>query len=285
MSADAKLTAHTNHWALTNPTEGWYYLGWNEKEGRDGKPTPFADPRVRRAMTMLTDRDAILQNIIHGYGELITSPFAPNTPQCDSSIKPLPLDVEAAEKLLADAGFHRDGDRLIGPDGKPFTFQLLFNSNSEPRRRIASFLHDAYAKVGIDAEPKSEEWSVFQEKMENRDFQVLIGAWGGALEGDPYEELDTSQIEKTGENFIQYSNPKLDAAIAEARSTVDDAKRMPLWHKVQQIIHEDQPYTYLFIYHELDFAHDRIHGTAPTKVLGLNPLMEWYFPKSVQMSQ
>ena len=58
----------THHWALTSPLEAWYYLGWNEKDGRDGKPTPFADARVRRALTMLTDRDAILKNIIHGYG-------------------------------------------------------------------------------------------------------------------------------------------------------------------------------------------------------------------------
>jgi peptide/nickel transport system substrate-binding protein len=288
LSVDAQLAAHAHHWALTNPTEAWYYLGWNEKDGRDGKPTPFADARVRRAMTMLTDRAAILQNIVHGYGEVITGPFAPNTPQCDPAIQPWPYDVDAAEKLLADAGFHRNGDRMIGPDGQPFTFKLLYNSNSEPRRRIASFLHDAYAKLGIDAEPESAEWSVFQKRMDDRQFQVIIGAWGGTLEGDPFEELDTSEIDKTGENFIQFSDPKLDAAIALARSTMDPGKRMPLWHHVQQMIHDDQPYTYLFIYRELDIAQDRIHGAAPTKILGLNganPLLEWYMPKSLQMSQ
>jgi hypothetical protein len=51
------------------------------------------------------------------------------------------------------------------------------------------------------------------------------------------------------------------------------------------MIHEDQPYTYLFMYRELDFARDRIHGTVPTKVLGLNPTSEWYMPKALQMSQ
>jgi peptide/nickel transport system substrate-binding protein len=285
MIADANLTAHTHHWALTTPTEAWYYLGWNEKEGRDGKPTPFADARVRRAMTMLTDRDAILQSIIHGYGQVITGPFAPNTPQCDSSIKPWPYDVDAAEKLLEEAGFHRNGDRLIGPDGQPFTFKLLFNSNSEPRRRIASFLHDAYAKVGIDAEPESAEWSVFMQRLDDRQYQVAIGAWGGGLEGDPYEQLDTSQAAKTGENFIQFSDPKMDALIDQARSTVDEAKRMPLWHQVHQLIHQDQPYTYLFIYRELDFAQERLHGLMPTKTLGLNPLLEWYIPRELQKSQ
>jgi peptide/nickel transport system substrate-binding protein len=285
LCADPQALAHTHHWALTTPAEAWYYLGWNEKQGRDGKPSLFADPRVRRALTMLTDRQSILQNIIHGYGQIITSPFPPNTPQCDPSIQPWPFDVTAAEKLLAEAGFHRNGDRMLGPDGQPFTFQLLFNSNSEPRRRIASFLHDAYAKVGIDAQPKSEEWSVFQQRIDDRDYQVVIGAWGGGLEPDPYEQLDTSQSAGTGENFIQFSDPKLNTAISLARSTVDDAKRMPLWHQVHQLIHQDQPYTYLFIYQELDFAQDRIHGIVPTKILGLNPSLEWYIPKALQKPQ
>jgi peptide/nickel transport system substrate-binding protein len=284
MSVDPQLAVNTQHWALTNPQEAWYYLGWNEKEGRDGKPTPFADARVRRALTMLTDRAAILQSIIHGYGEIMSGPFSPGTPQCDASVQPLPFDVDAAQKLLEEAGFHRDGDRMIGPDGKPFTFQIMYNTNSEPRRRIASFLHDAYAKVGIDAEPKNEEWSVFQQRLDDRNYQVVIGAWGGSLESDPYDELNTKQMAGTGANFIQFSDPKLDAAIEVARSTVDDSKRMPLWHQVHQMIHEDQPYTFLFIYRELDLAHDRLHGLEPTK-LGLNPFLEWYIPKALQTAQ
>lgn len=282
LTADPQVTAHTNHWALTNPAEAFYFLAWNEKEGRDGKPTAFADKRVRKAMTLLTDRQAILQAIIHGYGTETTSPFAPDTPQCDPNIKPWPYDPSAAEKLLAEAGFHKQGDRLVGPDGKPLAFKILFNTNSEPRRRIASFLHDAYAKVGIDAQPENAEWSVFQQRLDNRQYEVAIAALGGALEGDPYEEFDTSQIAKTGQNIVQYSNPEMDKAIGEARSTVDDAKRMPLWHKVHRMIHEEQPYTYLFIYKELDIARDRVHGMTPTKFVGLNGPSEWYIPKALQ---
>ena len=285
LASDPQVLAHTQHWALTNPIEAFYFLAWNEKEGRDGKPTAFADPRVRKAMTLLTDRQAILQTIIHGYGTETTSPFAPDTPQCDPNIKPWPYDPGEAERLLAEAGFHRQGDRLVGPDGKPLAFKILFNTNSEPRRRIASFLHDAYAKVGIDAQPESAEWSVFQQRLDNRQYEVAIAALGGALEGDPYEEFDTSQIAKTGQNIVQFSDPAMDKAIAEARSTVDDAKRMPLWHKVHRMIHELQPYTYLFIYKELDFAQDRIHGMKPTKFVGLNQSSEWYIPKAMQKSQ
>jgi hypothetical protein len=66
---------------------------------------------------------------------------------------------------------------------------------------------------------------------------------------------------------------------------VDDARRMSLWHKVHRIIHEQQAYTYLFIYNELDFARDRLHGLKPTKFVGLNQSSEWYIPQAMQKSQ
>ena len=56
-------------------------------------------------------------------------------------------------KLLAEAGFTRQGDRLVGPDGKPLQFKLMYNNSSEIRKRIASYVRDAYAKAGILVEP------------------------------------------------------------------------------------------------------------------------------------
>ncbi len=284
MVADPKLLARTNHWELDTPSAGYFYLGWNEKHGRAGAPTAFADTRVRRAMTLLTDRDSIMKNIILGHGSVITGPFPPTSLQCDSSIKPLPYDPDAAVKLLAEAGFHKQGDRLIGPDGNPLSFKLLFNTNSVPRRRIASFLHDAYARVGIDAQPEQAEWSVFLKRIDDRDFDVIVGAWSGGIESDPFQIFDSSQSAATGENFIQFNNKDVDTAIAKARSTVDQNKRMPLWHAVGQLLHEQQPYTFLFIDKELDFVQNRIHGVTPTKVLGINSLLEWYVPRAAQVA-
>ena len=284
MVADEALVARTHHWVLDTPTEGYFYIGWNEKQGRDGKPTPFADVRVRKAMTLLTDRDAIMRQIIHGHGTVLSGPFAPMLPQSDPSIKPWPYDPEAGKKLLADAGFTLKEDRLMGSDGEPFSFKLLFNSNSEPRRRIASFLHDAYAKAGIDAEPEAAEWSVFLKRLDDRQYQAVLGAWGGTIESDPYEEFHSSQMAGTGENFIQFSNAELDRAIEKGRATVVAEKRWPLWHEVHRILHEQQPYTFLYIQKELDFANDRLHGLAPTN-LGLNSPSEWYIPSNLQASQ
>jgi peptide/nickel transport system substrate-binding protein len=281
MLGDKDLLAHTQHWALDNPTMGFFYIGWNEKEGRGGPPTAFADPRVRRAMTMLTDRQAIVRDIMRGYSTVISGPFSTLLPQSDPSVKPWPYDPEGAMKLLAEAGFTRQGDRLVGPNGKPLQFKIMYNSSSEIRRRIASYVRDAFAKAGILVEPEPTEWSVFLKRIDDRQFQALIGGWAGTLEFDAYQIFHSSQMEGTGDDFVQFKDPALDRAIEKARSTVDDDKRALLWHVVHRILHEDEPYSFLFIDQDMEFLTNRIHGVEPTKV-GLNPTEEWYVPLALQ---
>jgi peptide/nickel transport system substrate-binding protein len=281
MLGDKELLAHTHHWALDTPTNGFFYLGWNEKVGRGGAPTPFADVRVRKAMTLLTDRGAIARDIMRGYATVISGPFSTLLPQSDPTIKPLPYDPDEAMKLLTDAGFSKQGDRLVGPDGKPFEFKLMFNQTSAIRTRVASYIHDAYAKAGILVTPEPTEWSVYLKRIDDRQFDAIIGGWAGAIEFDPYQIFHSSQIEGTGDNFIQFKDDTLDAAIIKARATVDDDKRAVLWHDVHRIIHGDQPYTFLFIDQDLEFLNDRFRGVVPT-TLGLNPSEEWYVPSTLQ---
>ena len=281
MLQDKDLLSRTQHWVLDSPSEGFFYIGWNEKEGHGGAPTPFADVRVRRAMTMLTDRDRIARDIMRGYAKVISGPFSDLLPQSDPTIKPLPYDPEGAMKLLAEAGFKMQGSQLVGPDGKPFQFKIMYNTSSEIRKRIASYLHDAYAKAGILAEPDPTEWSVFLKRIDDRQFQALIGGWAGTIEFDAYQIFHSSQMEGTGDDFVQYKDEALDRAIEKARSTVDGDKRALLWHDVHRILHEDQPYTFLFIDKDLEFLTNRIHGVEPTK-LGLNPSEEWYVPQALQ---
>ncbi len=281
MCTDKELCARTEHWALPVPNEGFIYVGWNQKQGRDGKPTPFADVRVRRAMTMLTDRDSIVHDIMRGYASVITGPFSPLTPQADPAIKPWPYDVAAAEKQLGEAGYHREGDRLVGPDGNPLQFKIMYNSSNETRRRIASFLHDSYAKAGILADPEPVEWSVLLKRMDERQFDVYLGGWSGSLEFDAYQIFHSSQMAETGDDFVQFKDAALDKLIEQARATVDEKKRMPIWHQVDQMLHQDEPYTFLYIEKDLDFLDSRFKGVAVTKE-GLNGTSEWYVPLKLQ---
>jgi peptide/nickel transport system substrate-binding protein len=284
---DPKTTAHANHFEFESPMSGYAFAAWNER--RKDKPTIFADVRVRRAMTMLTDRDRICQEVFRGYAKPISGPFATNSPQADPAIQPLPYDPEGAKKLLAEAGFQdKDGAGVIkGPDGQPFRFKLTYGSGNATMERVFLFMKDGFAKAGITMELNPVDWPVLMKDLDNRDFDAVSLAWAGSIESDLYQEFDSSQIKDQGDNFMSYENKEFDSLAGEARRTVDAAKRMALWRKAHAVLAADQPYTFLFSRMSLRFMDKRIQNVRKSKI-GLNYIyrysmpMPWYVPKAMQ---
>ncbi len=287
MLKDKRVMDRSNHYEYSTLLSGYSYIAWNEK--RAGKPTAFADPKVRTAMTLLTDRQRICQEVYLGYAQPISGPFSNNSPQADPSIKPLPYDPAAAAKLLAEAGYaYRDNSGVLeDAEGKPLRIKLSYGSGNATFERIALFLKDTYAKAGVTLQLDPVDWPLLVKKLDERDFEAVSLGWGGAIESDLYQEFDSSQIPDRADNFMSYSNPDLDRVVRQARKTVDDAARMKLWHEAHRILARDQPYTFLLERMSLRFIDKRIKNVEPSKV-GLNYVnlwsspIPWYVPKALQ---
>lgn len=279
LKKDPELAKRTQHFEYQTPTAGYRYIAWNQQ--RNGKPTIFADKRVRRAMTMLTDRRWIAEDLSLGLATVITGPFIPGSKQCDMSIKPIPFDPDAAKALLKEAGFTDDNGTLKTPAGDPFKIQLTYPSGNKAYQQMVLFLKDSYAAAGIAVEPNPLNWSVFGQRLKNREFEAITLGWSSNLEGDLYQAFHSDQIKDGGDNMISYSNPELDKTISMARATVDATARMELWHKAHRIIAEDQPYTFLVTRKWLDFISGRFSNIQVTRV-GLNDQAEWYVPTTGQ---
>jgi peptide/nickel transport system substrate-binding protein len=284
---DPKVTARANHFEYESPMLGYAYIAWNES--RDGKPTRFADKLVRRAMTQLIDRERICKEVFLGYAKPISGPFSAGSPQADPSIKPWAFDVEAARKLLKEAGYDdRDGSGVLkDKDGHPFRFKLTYGSGNATFERVVFFLKDAFAAAGVTMEPDPVEWSILIKKLDERNFDAITLSWGGSVESDLYQEFDSSQIADQGDNFMSYKNPQLDETVRAARATVDTKKRMDIWHKAHAILHEDQPYTFLLSRMSTRFMDNRIQNVRKSKI-GLNYVyvytmpIPWYVPRGQQ---
>lgn len=287
MIRDPKVMEHANAFAIDSPMNGFYFLGWNELRG--GKKTLFADARVRKALSLLTDRPGICKSVFLGYATPISGPFSAGSPQADPSIAPLPYDPAAAKELLAQVGFaDRDGSGVIkGPDGQPFRFQLTYGSGNATTERVVLFMKDSFAKAGITMQPDPQQWSIVNDRMEHREVDAVFMGWAGVLETDLYQMFDSTQNVDQGDNFVSYNNPALDKAVREARRTIDDAKRMELWHKAHRILAEDQPYTFLFSRKTLRLIDKRVQNVRQSKV-ELNVVdrwampIPWYVPKAMQ---
>lgn len=266
---DDTLMERTQRFEYMSPTAGYSYIGWNQ--GRNGKPTRFADKRVRQAMTYLTDRQRVIDEIMLGYAEVAVSPFNPRSKQHDPDLDARQFNLDKAKQLLKEAGFaDRDDDGVLeGPDGKPFEFELVFFQDNEDTRRMVLFIKDLYARAGISLIPKPTEWSVMLDLINKRDFDAITLGWTSGVETDIYQIFHSKQIEAGGDNFVGYQNERLDQLIEQARGTVNEEKRMPLWREAEQILYEDQPYTFLMRRESLVFIDDRIRNLEITK-LGLN---------------
>ena len=284
MTHDPEVMKRSQAHDILSLNGGYRFVAWQEL--KNGKPTRFADKNVRRAMAMLVNRQRLMQELSLGYAELAAGPFSPAGKQYDPDVKPIPYDVAAAKKLLAGAGYKdtRGDGVLRGPDGQPFHFKLTFPSGSASYEKMALTMKDAYAGVGIVMDLEPLEWAVFTQKLNTKDFEAISLGWGGGNpESDLYQIFDSSQSVTDGDNFICYANPELDQAIRKARTTVDPAKRMPLWRDCQRILNEDQPYMFLWFTKEMYLLDKRIQNVHMGPLgLPMGDRLEWWVPRNQQ---
>ena len=287
MIKDADLLKRKEYLEFESVRTGYSYIGWNQK--RQGLPTLFADKRVRQAMTMLVDRRRMIDEILLGYATVASGPFHHLGPQYDTAIEPWPYDPQRALELLREVGFSREGDGpLLGPDGKPFEFELIYPAGSELIQRIGLFLRDNFARAGINLKLNPQDWALLLQSLNARDFEAITLGWSGDVEVDIEQMFHTRCIED-GDNRNSYSNPELDAAIDKAHVALDAEERMALWRQCHRILHEDQPYTFLMRAKGRLWHDNRMENVQPMPTLGVNyvstwPMpIEWYVPADRQL--
>lgn len=279
---DQDLLDHADLYVLEAPTFGYRYIGWNQR--REGEATFFADRRVRQAMTLLTNRREMAEQLMAGLATVATGPFHYLGPQANPDVEPWPYHPDRARELLADAGWtDRDGDGVLeNAAGDEFRFKLIYPSSNENYRQMAFYLQDAYERAGLVMEPDPTEWNTMLQRIDERDFDAITLGWTGNIEGDPKQIFHSESMAEGGSNYVSYANEQLDALIDKARLSLDVDERMAMWHEVHRILHDDQPYTFLFFSKSPVFIDKRIHNVKVTRT-GLNDRTEMYVPKPLQL--
>ncbi len=284
---EPEINEKANRFEYSSINGGYSYVAWNQL--RTGKPTVFADKRVRQALTMLIDRERMAKAIFLGYANVTSGPFNPQSKQNAPDIKPWPFDAKRARALLKEAGFEdRNGDGVLeGPDGTPFKFSLIYGNSNPISQKIALLVKDGLAQAGIVMELEPTDWPIMLQKLDKKDFDAITLGWSGGAEGDIFQMFHSSQSINNGDNYMSYKNPKLDELMVKARETVKEDERMPLWQECHRMLNDDQPYTFLMTRKSLVFIDKRIKNVALTKT-GLNftsvdtAPIPWYVPAALQ---
>ncbi len=267
---------HAAQWI--NMRSGFGFIAWNCGE-RQGKLTPFHDKRVRRAMTHLIDRDRVLRDFAEGLGQVATGPFPPVSEQSNPAIEPWPFDIEEAKRLLDEAGWRdRNGDGILENEaGEDFRWEYTISKSSTFSEKLAQYLKDQCARIGIECTIRKIDWAIFSTTLNRRDFDAITMQWSNsAPESDPYQLWHSDSIPDQGDNFTQWSNERADELIERGRATLDYDERMAVWHELHEVLHDEQPYTFMLNSPWIRFISRRV-GNVNTYPIGLD-INEMYIP-------
>ncbi len=255
-------------------TPGYSFVGWNMNRRL------FSEKKVRRAMTHLIDREKILEKLRYGLGTVVTGNFYVNSPEYDKEIKPYEYNPEKARELLRESGWKdSNGDGILDKDGKNFEFEFLITSGSDFAEKFATIIKEDFAGQGIIVEIKQLEWAVFIKNLNERNFDATTLGWSMDVESDPYQVWHSSQVEE-GSNFVGFKHERADELILLIRETLDKEKRIEYCHEFHEIIHEEQPYTFMFCNESL-VALDKRFKNVKIYPVGVRPI-EWYVPEQLQ---
>lgn len=188
---------------------------------RAGKPldtNPLADSRVRLAMSKAIDRKALTARTMEGLALPASNIVAPGIFGYNDALKVEDYDPEGAKRLLAEAGY---------PDGFGLTLHGPNNRyiNDE---RIVQTVAQFFSRVGIMTRVQTLPLSVYFTKARAGEFSMALLGWGTLAADFGLRTLVGTQNASTGWgtwNWGRYSNPRVDALVKSALSSVDPAKR------------------------------------------------------------
>ena len=155
----------------------------------------FKDVRVRRAISLALDRDALIKGVLLGQGIPAFGPFKPGTWASHPTLKPLRQDLAAARALLAQAGFaDHDHDGILDRDGKPLAFTILTNQGNEQRILTATVIQSQLRAIGVDVRIRTVEWAAFIREFVNKGrFDAVLLGWTIPQDPDIYQVWHSSQ--------------------------------------------------------------------------------------------
>ena len=211
------------------------YLAYNTKMA------PFDKPEVRRALNMAMNKQAIIDAVFQGAGQVAKNPIPPTMWSYNDTIKDDPYDPAAAKKLLEEAGVK---DLSMKIWAMPVQRPYMPNA-----RRTAELMQSDLAKVGVKAEIVSYEWGEYLKKsMEpGRDGAVILG-WTGD-NGDPDNFLSVllscASAEPGGANRAFWCNEEFSDLLAKAKASSDPAERTKLYEEAQVIFKDQAPWATL----------------------------------------
>ncbi|WP_424926920.1 peptide ABC transporter substrate-binding protein [Amaricoccus tamworthensis] len=232
------------------PYLGTYYYALNHEDEF------LSDPEVRRALSMVIDREFLAENIFQGM--IPATSFIPpgignyetGSPETDYfSMSMLDREDMAIEILEAKG---------VTPD-TPHKLEIMYNS-SENHKNVATAIADMWANVGVNVTYNVRDISAHYAHLRDRgDFDVARAGWIGDY-SDPQNFLFMVESDNDGFNYSRYENPEYDALMDAAAAETDLTKRSELLSQAEAMFMRDLPFLPLLYYSSLALVSPNLQG-------------------------
>lgn len=237
----AKLRGNAAYSVVTKPSQRVLFLfaDWRDsspfvkdKAGAALPKNPLTDVRVRHALSMAINRDAIRDRVMEGLAEPTENLVPSGLPGFNPALKTQAFDADGAKKLLAAAGYpngfsltvHGPTNRFVNDDQVVLTIAQMFT------------------RIGIDSKVETMPMAVYAPRGGKFEFSVSFIGWGAVEASSPLRALLACEDASKGMgvvNWAKYCNPKMDALLVKAMGTMDDAERSKLLQEAAGLVSAD----------------------------------------------
>lgn len=227
----------------------------------------LSDKQVRQAMMHALDRQRIIDDLWNGVAQVAHSNLSPkNKFYYKADLKRYDFDPDKAQAMLDEAGWIVGDDGVREKDGVKLSFTCTTITGDQARRPIAELAQQFFKEVGIDMQLAEAPVASILEGMREGTMDASLYNWtyGTTPEPDPFSTLHS----KGGNNFCEYSNPRMDELIEQGVQIVDPEKRRPIYYEIQELFVEDVPCLYLQFDEWMNPFSGRVQGLPENPLSG-----------------
>jgi peptide/nickel transport system substrate-binding protein len=260
------------------PAGAMMYLGYNLTLDK------WKDPRVRRALTLATDRQSIMDRIFsfdgQSYARECVGTVGPTLGRWYAAdLKPLPYDPVESARLLDEAGWKdTDGDGIRDKGGQPLRAVVMVQNGTDMYRDTAVLIQGQWAKVGVKLELEMLDTTTFADRARNKKYDAVFWLFGNNPKVDP-----SIQWASDGRyNWFGYSNPEVDALLKKGQTSLDLEEAQAAIREAQRLVHADQPVTFLAWLDEVVVVDKRFRDIDYNIFSGVAHSEKWWVPAAEQ---
>ena len=258
------------------PVKGreYEYVGWNNIDpsvfSKSNKFVPnkyFGSTKVRQALSYAINKQEILEQYLHNYGQLAVGPVSPIFKKAiNNNIRPYEYNPDKARKLLKEDGWKDlNNDGILEKDGTKFSFDLFIPAGNPLRVYSATVIKNDLKNIGIEVTIQTMELNSFLDDLFSKKFNAWIASWYIAIPLD-VKMMWSSEPADNPLNVQTYSNKRINTILSDIQNNPGEEKVYQLYKEFQEILHTEQPVTFLYWIDDITAHNKRITN------IDINPL-------------